>query len=72
VYAYPGTIDYGYVDEWMVQLENKGKRAFVVKNGDRIAQAKLSMVPEAKWVEVDYFTDTFDRGGGFGSTGITK
>lgn len=67
--AFHGTIDHGFLDEIQVQLYNKGKKALVVKNGERIGQMKLAISPRIKWVDVDNFGDSYDRGGGFGSTG---
>lgn len=64
-----GTIDHGYLDSIGVMLINHGKKTFVVKQGDRIAQAVLAPVPVMEWVEVDAFgEDVYNRGGGFGST----
>ena len=65
-----GVIDYGFVEELVVMLTNHGKKSLVVNQGDRIAQLILVKVPEITWEEVDQFSDdTFDRQGGFGSTG---
>jgi dUTP pyrophosphatase len=65
----PGTIDSDYRGEVQVILANHGDVPFVVRRGDRIAQAVLCPVLRAEPVEVDSLDDT-DRGaGGFGSTG---
>ena len=68
----PGTIDGDYRDELGVILINHGRKAFVVKDGDRIAQAILIAVSHIKWIEVDKLSDVsnINRGGGFGSTGV--
>jgi dUTP pyrophosphatase len=66
-----GVIDPGYVDEIVVMLTNHGGKALTIKQGERIAQCVLCKVPEIVWDEVDEFSeDTFDRGGGLGSTGV--
>jgi dUTP pyrophosphatase len=66
-----GTIDHGYLDAIGVMLINHGNKVFVVKQGDRIAQAVLAEVPVMEWLEMDEFDDgIFNRGGGLGSTGI--
>jgi len=67
----PGTIDADYRGEVGVILINHGDTAFIVKRGDRIAQAVFSRVHQAVLVEVAELNAT-DRGtGGFGSTDIT-
>ena len=65
----PGCIDSDYINEVKVILHNTTDRAFYVRNGDRIAQLKLSESPKFNWVEVEEL-DATDRKGGFGSTGI--
>lgn len=65
----PGIIDVGYLDNIKVILMNLGDKAFVVKNGDRIAQLSLHQCSHVSWSEVDKFDDSiYNRGGGFGST----
>lgn len=67
----PGTIDADYRDEIGILLFNHGRKGFVIKNGDRIAQAVLGVVPKMNIIEVDDLKDVslINRGGGFGSTG---
>nr|WP_293303624.1 dUTP diphosphatase [Allomuricauda sp.] len=66
----PGTIDADYRGEVGVILVNLSSEAFVVENGERIAQMVLAKHERAEWEEVDSLSET-DRGaGGFGSTGI--
>lgn len=71
----PGTIDSGYCipNEIKIILYNLSKNSsFRVKNGDRIAQGKLSFVYCANFEEVYDIPDedkNRDRKGGFGSTG---
>ena len=68
----PGTIDADYRDEIGIILINLSKKPFVIKDGDRIAQFVLGMVPKVRWTEVDKLSDVsrINRGGGFGSTGV--
>ncbi len=66
----PGTIDSDYRGEICVLLINFGSVAFEIKNGDRIAQAIIKEVIQAKFEEVSELAQT-DRGeNGFGSTGV--
>jgi dUTP pyrophosphatase len=65
----PGTIDADYRNGWGVILMNQGTEPFIVKQGDRIAQAVLNKVEQIEWEEVEEL-DSTERGlGGFGSTG---
>lgn len=67
----PGTIDSDFLGNIGVILINHGKKAFVISNGDRIAQLVLcKLPPRVSWVEVDNLSQVsdVDRGGGFGST----
>lgn len=65
----PGTIDADYRNGWGVILMNNGSEPFIVKQGDRIAQAVLSKVEQIEWEEVEEL-DSTERGlGGFGHTG---
>ena len=65
----PGTIDADYRNGWGVILMNQGTEPFIVKQGDRIAQAVLAKVEQIEWEEVEEL-DSTDRGlGGFGHTG---
>lgn len=69
----PGLIDSDYRDEIGVILINLGKEPFVVRQGDRIAQAVLmEHVVYEDIVEVESLDELDDanRGGGFGSTGV--
>jgi dUTP pyrophosphatase len=65
----PGTIDSDYRGEVGVLLINLSNEAFVIENGERIAQMVVAAHEQASWKEVSELSDT-DRGaGGFGSTG---
>jgi len=65
----PGTIDADYRGEIKVILINLGKKKFVVKNGERIAQMVVCPVIQASLDEVKELSDTARGAGGFGSTG---
>ena len=65
----PGTIDADYRGEIKVILINLGKKKFVVKNGERIAQMVVCPVIQASLDEVNELSDTARGVGGFGSTG---
>lgn len=65
-----GIIDSDYRGELMVALDNSSPVSeFVVKAGDRIAQAKLVEAPRVKLVEVAELSETARGTGGLGSTG---
>lgn len=65
----PGTIDADYRGEIGVLLINHGKSAFVIEDGERIAQLVIARYEQVEWNEVDALSES-DRGaGGFGSTG---
>ena len=65
----PGTIDADYRGEIMVLLINLGSEDFEIKRGDRIAQAVISPVIQAEFIEVKELSQTKRGKGGFGSTG---
>ena len=65
-----GTIDSDYRGEIRVSLINWGDEAFIVRNGDRIAQMVVARYESAYLEQVEQLSET-DRGdGGFGHTGI--
>lgn len=64
----PGTIDEDYRGVVGVILLNTREVTFIVKPGDRIAQAVFTPVARAVWVEVDELDPTHRGEGGFGST----
>ena len=66
----PGTIDSDYLGELKIILINLGKEAFVVKNGERIAQIIVSPVTLASFTITDSLSDTSRGEKGFGSTGV--
>ena len=65
----PGTIDSDYRGEIKIILINLGKRSFVVRSGDRIAQMILCPVAKIKLKEIKILPRTIRNKGGFGSTG---
>ncbi len=66
----PGTIDADYRGEVMVALINHGKRDFIVRRGDRIAQMIVQRVYRARIEPVTNLDKTSRDAGGFGHTGI--
>ncbi|MBI9100800.1 MAG: dUTP diphosphatase [Spirochaetales bacterium] len=66
----PGTIDSDYRGEVRVILINLSKKAYTIKNGDRIAQILFSEVIRGEFMPAEEL-EISDRGtGGFGSTGV--
>lgn len=65
----PGTIDADYRGELGVILVNLGNEAFVVKDGERIAQMVVARHETIAWQEVAELDDTVRGAGGFGHTG---
>jgi dUTP pyrophosphatase len=66
----PGTIDEDYRGELQIIVMNLGTEPFTVTRGMRIAQAVLSPVLRADWLEVTRLGKTARATGGFGSTGF--
>jgi dUTP pyrophosphatase len=65
----PGTVDADYRGVVSVILFNFGKKPFVIRRGDRIAQLVIQRVLRADWTETDALDETDRQSGGFGSTG---
>jgi len=65
----PGTIDSDYRGEIKIILINLGKKSFIVRSGDRIAQMILCPVVKIKLKEIKILPKTIRNKGGFGSTG---
>ena len=65
----PGTIDSDYRGEIKIILINLGKKSFVVRSGDRVAQMILCPVARGKLLEVKNLPKTVRGKKGFGSTG---
>lgn len=66
----PGTVDSDYRGELKVLLINLGSSDFVVKNGDRIAQAVIAKASQVEFVEVSALSPTERGSEGYGSTGV--
>jgi len=66
----PGTVDADYRGEIGVILVNLSNEAFVVENGERIAQLIIAKHERAEWTEVQELSQTSRGEGGFGSTGV--
>ena len=66
----PGTVDADYRGEIGVILVNLSNEAFVVENGERIAQLIIAKHERAEWNEVAILSETSRGEGGFGSTGV--
>lgn len=66
----PGTVDADYRGEIAVILVNLSYEAFVVENGERIAQLIIAKHERATWEEVIELSETSRGEGGFGSTGV--
>ncbi|MEA1935288.1 MAG: dUTP diphosphatase [Thermodesulfobacteriota bacterium] len=65
----PGTIDMDYRGEIKIIMINHGKKPFVVKKGDRIAQMVIQRVCRVTW-DLKNGLDKTSRGDGrFGHTG---
>ena len=65
----PGTVDSDYRGEIKIILINLGKKSFVIKSGDRVAQMILCPVMKAELKEVNILPKTVRGKKGFGSTG---
>lgn len=65
----PATIDADYRGPLGVLLVNLGVAPYVVRHGDRIAQAIVAPVVRAGWTVVTDLPPTARGEGGFGSTG---
>jgi len=65
----PGTIDADYRGEVKVLLVNFGRRPYLVRRGDRIAQLVFAPVTRATLDIVSGLTETARGDGGFGHTG---
>ncbi|WP_101926783.1 MULTISPECIES: dUTP diphosphatase [Luteimonas] len=65
-----GLIDADYQGPLLISVWNRGKDAFTVEPGDRIAQLVVLPVVRATLNVVDTFADTSRGAGGFGHTGV--
>ncbi|MEY3370746.1 MAG: hypothetical protein RLZZ361_1416 [Cyanobacteriota bacterium] len=70
----PGTIDSDYRGEIQVLMINHGSEDFIVNHDDRIAQAIIAPVWQARFLEISQMPEEQNnqrQSGGFGSTGVT-
>ena len=65
-----GVIDADYQGPLMISCWNRGKAAFTIQPGDRIAQLLVMPVARVAWRMVDDFAPSGRGAGGFGSTGV--
>lgn len=66
-----GVIDSDYVGQVKIKLTCDDEYAdFIVRHGDRIAQAMIIPVPDVNFIEVNELTETERGTSGFGSTGV--
>ena len=65
-----GLIDADYQGPLMISCWNRGRAAFTIAPGDRIAQMMFVPVARALWRKVDEFAPSARGAGGFGSTGV--
>ncbi|MGH8190633.1 MAG: dUTP diphosphatase [Rhodanobacteraceae bacterium] len=65
-----GVIDADYQGPLMISCWNRGRQAFTIHPGDRIAQLLVVPVARAAWRVVDEFAPSGRGVGGFGSTGV--
>ena len=70
IVAMIGTVDNGYRGTIGVTLINFGEKAFVINDGDRIAQLVFGKYETAEFEVVEQLDDTERGSGGFNSTGI--
>ena len=66
----PGTIDADYRGEICVILVNLSQEAFVVNDGERIAQMVIARHEQSEWEAVDQLDETERGEGGFGHSGV--
>ena len=66
----PGTIDADYRGKIGVILVNLSNAAFVINDGERIAQLIIAKHERVQWKEVEVLNETERGVGGFGSTGV--
>ena len=65
----PGTIDSDYRGPLGVIMINLGQEPVTIAHGDRIAQAVVAPVVQARFEVAESLSDTSRGAGGFGSTG---
>jgi len=65
-----GLIDADYQGPLLISVWNRGREAFAIQPGDRIAQLVLAPIVRARLKVVDTFTGSARGEGGFGHTGV--
>lgn len=65
-----GLIDADYQGPLLISIWNRGREAFAIAPGDRIAQLVILPVVRATFEVVDTFEDSARGAGGFGHTGV--
>jgi dUTP pyrophosphatase len=65
-----GLIDADYQGPLMISVWNRGRDAFTIAPGDRIAQLVLLPIVRARFEVVETFDDSARGVGGFGHTGL--
>lgn len=65
-----GLIDADYQGPLLISLWNRGREAFTIAPGDRIAQLVLLPIVRATLQVVDTFADSARGAGGFGHSGL--
>lgn len=63
---------YSIDDEWIGSMSRSSVNSYIIRKGDRIAQAVIAPVVQAQFIEVDELVDTSRGEGGFGSTGVKE
>ena len=65
----PGTIDADYRGEVKIAVINLGKKPYIFRRGDRVAQMVINRVYQARLKVVEKLDETKRSTGGFGHTG---
>ena len=65
-----GLIDADYQGPLLISVWNRGREAFTIQPGDRIAQVMVLPVVRVSLQVVDTFADSARGTGGFGHTGV--
>ncbi len=65
-----GLIDADYQGPLLISVWNRGRDAYVIAPGDRIAQLVILPIVRATFEVVDTFEDSARGAGGFGHTGV--
>lgn len=65
-----GLIDADYQGPLMISCWNRGRAAFTIQPGDRVAQLLVMPVARVAWRLVEEFAPSERGAGGFGSTGL--